>query len=68
MKTETIKLTEDQRRCMYDHLRFMRCMASDWESYRKRTYKSESLIRRECGRIVIALVRGSIALETGVLV
>lgn len=68
MKTETIKLTEDQRRCMYDHLRFMRCMASDWDNLRRRTYKSESLIRRECGRIVIALVRGSIALETGVLV
>lgn len=68
MKTETIKLTEDQRRCMLEHLRYMRCLASDWENLRRRTYKSESLIRRECGRIVIALVRGSIVLETGVLV
>lgn len=68
MITETIKLTDDQRQCMYDHLRYMRFMASDWENTRRRSFKTESMIRRETGRIVLALVRGTIALETRVLV
>lgn len=70
MSQVTVNLSEDLRGCLYDHLKFLRFSASDWDNYRLPSRHTELLIRRESARAVIALVRGKIMVEseTGVVV